>query len=78
MKYTIRDVRDYTGIGLQEIKHGMRQANTDDPLIGAFYSDSSACAVAVRGDRHRWNLKRAVARADETRPALDNLTGEET
>jgi hypothetical protein len=64
---TIKEVSDLLGLGLGEIKDGMRLAGTDDPLIGGLYFYANSIAVYRKGDRHEWNLRFAKSRSQDIR-----------
>lgn len=60
MKYkstAVRIARQKYGVSFNDIKEGMRLANTDDPDLGARYSLANSLSIKVHGDRHEWNLR---------------------
>lgn len=80
MLTTIRELSDLTGLSPLEIRGGMVEAQTDDPYLGAGYAMAAGLAVAIKGDRHQWNLRRAHADADRLRerhecPACNEQAG---
>lgn len=58
-RMSIALARRATGQGFGLIRQGMRDANTNDPMLGAFYAHADSLAVHVTGDRHEWNLQHA-------------------
>lgn len=65
----IKEVSRATGLSLFEIRNGMKQANTDDPVLGAGYAAAAGCAVVIKGKRHEWNMRYA----DYSRERILNL-----
>lgn len=53
------------GLGLNEIKKGIELSGVDDPDFGARYIMAASLAVSVHGDRHKWNMDYAIARASD-------------
>ena len=62
---TYSEVRRVTGVGLADIKEGMRLWPTDDPWLAAWYMAAKAHAVSIRpaskrDERDRNYAKQAV------------------
>lgn len=64
---TVREAGRMTGLGAMDVRRGMKAARTEDALLGACYQVAASLAVAIKGDRHRWNLRWAEARARDLR-----------
>jgi hypothetical protein len=69
--WTWQQARDVTGVGLSEIRRGMEEMPTNDPLLAACYAAADGLAVNIKSDRHAWNVERAKATAADLRQKFE-------
>ncbi len=62
MNRNINEARDISGCGLDDIRRGMNDMPTSDPLLAAFYMYARSCALVVKEDREQWNRDYATER----------------
>jgi len=74
----VRLVRDLTGHGIMDAKRVIELAGTEefggDVVLAVAYVNASQYAIMVHGDRHAWNMAKALERVDGLRercPELD-------